>query len=70
MTKRFDSIELEKLVENGDVAKRKHPTKNLYIYSYLKTWYPEWSETLRWARGLILDGQGNVVACPFKKFFN
>lgn len=66
----FDLIELEKLVESGDVAKRKHPTKDLYIYSYLKTWYPEWSETLRWARGLILDSEGKLIACPFKKFFN
>lgn len=67
---KFNLEELEKLVEAGEVAKRPHPTKDLYIYSYLKTWYPEWSETLRWARGLILDSKGNVVACPFKKFFN
>lgn len=70
MKKLFDIIKLEALVESKDVSKRKHPTKDLYIYSYSKTWYPEWSETLKWARGLVLDSSGTVIACPFKKFFN
>lgn len=66
----FDLAELERLVEAGEVAKRPHPTKDLFIYSYLKTWYPEWTDTLRWARGLVLNSKGKVIACPFKKFFN
>ena len=66
----YNLEELEKLVADGEVAKRPHPTKDLFIYSYLKTWYPEWTDTLRWARGLILNSKGELIACPFKKFFN
>lgn len=66
----YNLEELQKLVEDGEIARRPHPTKDIYIYTYLKTFYPEWTETLRWARGLILDSNGNRLACPFKKFFN
>lgn len=68
--RKFDLDKLELLVQNGEVTKNKHPTKDLYVYSYLLSWYPEWTEEHQWARGLVLDGAGNVIACPFKKFFN
>lgn len=59
-------------VKNGFVATVKHPTLDLHIYDYTaKTQYSgAWTECRTHARGLILDGAGNVVSRPFKKFFN
>ena len=67
----------QKLIDEGYVYEKKHPTKDLWIYNYthkaqfegrtgLWEQYPE----LLQCRGLILDGAGNIVSRPFKKFFN
>lgn len=66
--------DLESLVEQRLVTKRKHPELPLWIYNYspaaasLKP--AEWSPALCDARGLILDDEGNIIARPFKKFWN
>ena len=51
---------------------RKHPRLNLYVYNYTnKCQYDGlWTQESVMCRGLILDGNGNIVARPFKKFFN
>jgi RNA ligase len=68
----FKVEELEAAVANRDVTVRPHPTLPLNIYNYA----PEVAFTKKWnavtlnCRGLILDHNYNVVARPWKKFFN
>jgi len=48
----------------------KHPDKDLYLVKYIHLGI-DWSiEGALDARGLILDSSGNVIARPYKKFFN
>lgn len=63
---------IETMVRQGYVTKRQHPTEDLYIYNYTnKCVYDRvWNEATLECRGLILTGGGDVVARPFKKFFN
>jgi RNA ligase len=62
----------EKMIEDGLISRRKHPKFDLFIHNYTaKAQYERvWNETTLSCRGLILDGEGNVVARPFSKFFN
>lgn len=64
--------QLPQLVQQGYVCVQQHPTADLYIYNYTaKAQYERvWNEVTLQCRGLILDGQGTVVARPFRKFFN
>ncbi|MCY7362139.1 MAG: hypothetical protein LH629_08765 [Ignavibacteria bacterium] len=69
----FNIDELNKLVESGYISKRKHPQLDLWIYNYTaKVQYEVgmWNDITLNCRGLILDEQYNIVARPFKKFFN
>lgn len=68
----FTIDELKKAVDAKLVTERKHPTADLYIYNYtpLVQYSRAWDEVTLNCRGLILDGSGNVVARPFRKFFN
>jgi len=63
---------LNKYFDEGLVVKQTHPTLPLTIWNYsLKTQYDNlWDEVTLQARGLVTDENGNVVARPFKKFFN
>ena len=63
---------LDKLVEEGWLISQVHPSLDLTIYNYSqKTQYDKmWNEETLSCRGLVLDSKGNVVARPFKKFFN
>ena len=63
---------IDEYVNKGLISKQKHPTEELYIYNYTnEVQYSKfWDEVTLNARGLILDGGGNVVAKPFPKFFN
>lgn len=53
------------------ISKRKHPTEDLWILNYTKQaqfdWY--WDKDTIVCRGLIVDGDDNIVSRPFKKFF-
>jgi RNA ligase len=68
----FDRERLDSMVSDGWLKSQRHPDADLWIYNYTektqfeKHWTPE---TLA-CRGLILDGDGAVVARPFPKFFN
>lgn len=70
MTLDFDN--LNKMVEEGFISKRKHPSLDLYIYNYTpKTQYSHnWNNETMQCRGLIMDGNNNIIARPFPKFFN
>lgn len=60
------------MIKKKYISVQKHPTEDLYIYNYTpKCQYNKmWNEETLSCRGLILDGEGKVVARPFKKFFN
>jgi RNA ligase len=58
--------------EKGLVYKQTHPTLPLTIWNYSeKVQYENlWDEITLQTRGLVTDDKGNIVAKPFKKFFN
>lgn len=68
----FDVEQLQLYVQKGLLTVQKHPTADLYIWNYSNQCQYEraWDEITLACRGLILDGEGNVVARPFPKFFN
>jgi RNA ligase len=63
---------LHKYLEEGLVMKQIHPTLPLTIWNYTpKVQYENlWDEVTLMCRGLVTDNDGNIVARPFKKFFN
>ena len=63
---------LLKLEQDGLITIRKHPTLDLEICNYTsKTQYEKmWNEDTIRCRGLILDGDHNIVQEPLNKFFN
>jgi RNA ligase len=63
---------LNKYYEDGWLIKQTHPTLPLIIWNYSQTTQYEgkWDEVTLQCRGLVTDTDGNVVARPFKKFFN
>lgn len=68
----FDPKLLVENIDNGNISQRKHPTVPLWIYNYTPqcAWNRSWNDATLNCRGLILDSNWNVVARPFKKFFN
>ena len=63
---------VKKYVDERLVSETKHPELDLWIYNYTpKCQYDQkWDDVTMMCRGLIFDKNGNVVARPFKKFFN
>ena len=64
---------LQKHIEDGYVNKQTHPVLPLYImnYSQLAQFSSKWGDgTIDYCRGLIVDGQNNIISRPFKKFHN
>lgn len=63
---------LNKYYEDGLLYKQVHPTLPLTIWNYSeKVQYENlWDEVTISARGLVTDDKGDIVATPFKKFFN
>ena len=63
---------LNKYYEEGLVYKQVHPTLPLTIWNYSeKVQYENlWNEITLQTRGLVTDDKGNVVARPYRKFFN
>ena len=68
----IDINKLNELVNQKYVSVQKHPEADLYIYNYTQNAQYEgfWNQITLMCRGLILDGQGNIIARPFPKFFN
>jgi RNA ligase len=62
----------DKYADEHLITRRKHPTLPLWIYNYTpEVQYDKlWDEVTMQCRGLILDEQSNIVARPFRKFFN
>jgi RNA ligase len=63
---------LNKYYEDGLLYKQVHPTLPLTIWNYSESvqYGNLWDEVTLMCRGLVTDSEGNVVARPFKKFFN
>lgn len=76
MTKVSDILDtglLREMIEGGFISARSHPRYPYLIYNYtLKaTFENEWNEATLTCRGLIVNGEtGEVIARPFRKFFN
>lgn len=68
----MDKELLQQMIIEKFVMVQKHPDADLFIYNYTnKAQYEKvWNEVTLQSRGLILDGNLNFVARPFKKFFN
>lgn len=64
--------ELRKRVDARLLTAMKHPFLDLFIYNYTKrTQYRKlWDLYTERCRGLIIDGNGNILNNPFPKFFN
>jgi len=63
---------LNKYYEDGLLYKQVHPSLPLTIWNYTeKVQYENlWDEVTLMCRGLVTDDKGDIVATPFKKFFN
>lgn len=63
---------LEKYYENGLLHKQTHPIFDLTIWNYTpKVQYERlWDDITLQCRGLVTNSKGEIVARPFKKFFN
>jgi RNA ligase len=63
---------LEKYHNDGLLHRQTHPTKDLTIWNYSpKVQYERlWDDITLQCRGLVTNSKGDIVARPFKKFFN
>ena len=63
---------LNKYHNDGLLYKQTHPTLPLTIWNYTPDvqYGEKWDEVTLQCRGLVTGTEGNVVARPFKKFFN
>jgi len=68
----FNKELFEEMIKEGYVMSQKHPSADLYIYNYSKKAQFEdyWNEVTLSCRGLILNGNGEVVSQCLPKFFN
>jgi len=63
---------LQKYHEDGLVYNQVHPTLDLTIWNYTEKVQYEglWDDTTLMCRGLVTNSKGEIIARPFKKFFN
>lgn len=68
----FDADALDAALDGGYVRVQRHPTDSFSIYNYTeKAQYENvWTPVTLACRGLIVAGDGTVVARPLPKFFN
>jgi hypothetical protein len=65
-------MDLDELIAQGYVTKRKHPEEDLFILNYTpKTQYERvWNDITEQCRGLIVDSSMAIRSRCFRKFFN
>jgi RNA ligase len=65
-------MNLKQYEADGLLYSQVHPTLPLTVYNYTDRVQYEglWDEVTLQCRGLVVDNLGNIVARPFKKFFN
>lgn len=69
----MNTLQTLKEYENkGLLYSQTHPTLPLTVFNYTDKvqWEGLWDEITLMCRGLIVDDFGNIIARPFKKFFN
>lgn len=68
----FDPADLAEAIEAGYVRRQAHPTLPLEILNYTERAQFEqaWTSVTLTCRGLIADQVGEIVARPWRKFFN
>lgn len=68
----FSLSQLQEAVEDGLVTARPHDVYPYTIYNYsdVVQFSRAWNDVTLNCRGLILDHNGNIIARPWKKFFN
>lgn len=69
----IDAIEFREMLDAGYIKVNYHPTEEgLRILCYTAVCQAEkvWNGTTQKCRGLIVDKDDNIIARPFKKFFN
>jgi len=59
-------------IDEGLIRVNQHPTLPLRLYNYseLCQFSKAWDEITLQCRGLIVDAEDNIIARPFRKFFN
>jgi hypothetical protein len=64
--------DLEKYYQDGLLLKQTHPVHDLTIWNYSSRVQYErlWDDVTTLCRGLVTNSKGDIVARPFKKFFN
>jgi len=69
---KVDKAKFDQYTEDGWLVRKKHPFLDYYIYNYsIECQFKRhWDEITSICRGLVLDGEGNIIARPFPKFFN
>jgi len=72
MIKKFDWSVLNDYIKKGLIRSNKHPKHDIFVLNYTKkTQYNNhWDNITITCRGIVIDGQGNVIARSFNKFFN
>jgi len=68
----LDFYNLDKMITEKLISVQKHPALDLYIYNYTQraAFDRVWNNETLQCRGLIMDGNRNIVSRPFSKFFN
>jgi RNA ligase len=63
---------LADMIEQGYIREQRHPSYPYRILNYTEhaQFDREWNEATLQCRGLVIDEDGNVIARPFRKFFN
>lgn len=69
---KVDIKKIDRAISSGHISMQEHPAGGIFIYNYTQKCQYDgaWDETTMQCRGLILDRSGNIIARPFKKFFN
>jgi RNA ligase len=69
---KYDLDTLNYYLGTGHLEKCPHPTLPLVIWNYSRDcqYAKDWDAITMACRGLVLDQEGNVIARPFRKFFN
>jgi RNA ligase len=72
LTDLLSASELIKMMDEKYVKAQHHPTLPYTIYNYTDKcmWDRAWNDVTQQCRGLIVDGDGLVIARPWRKFFN
>jgi len=70
--KKLNWIKIEELIEQKYITKRKHPTEDIWVLNYTNKcqFDKNWCDETEICRGLIVDKDNNILARPFRKFFN